>query len=212
MDSDGPVEKSDIELLDGWIAGELPAGNELVHRYFDSVRKYFANAVSHDDLQDLTQDTFRKLTQSKHKFERRSSFRTYLFGIARNTLRDYLRARYRGKGVFDPLEQSVIDHGGVRPSQAMAEIERHHALLTCVRALPVGTKQMLELYYWQDFTARELAVIHELEYDKTVSSRLAAARSRLAACLGRGDGPDELADLETQLRELAQFFESGPLT
>lgn len=204
-------DDSDIELLGRWKQGDKAAGQKLVNRYFDQIRKYFTNAVDDDARNDLTQETFRKLIEAIHRFEGRSSFRTYLFQIARFTLYDFLSHQYKKLDKFDPLTHSVVDHGGVRPSSVIANVERHHAILVCMRALPVATKELLELYYWHDFTGPELAETMGIP-ERTVRARLSAAKKRLHECQAAGGGSDGEPDseLETRLRELGQFFESGP--
>lgn len=190
---------------------EASDATALIDRHFDEVRKFFANAVDDDAREDLTQETFLRLMKALPNFEGRSSFRTYLFKIAHNTLYDYLRKKYKGRGKFDPLEHSVIDHGGVRPSYIIAEIDRYEALLACLRALPVETKELLELYYWHGLTGRELAEFYGLASEASAHGRLGAARKRLRACLVHGAQPPRPdVDLEEQLRKLGEFFDSVP--
>lgn len=205
------TEDSDLELVSAWRSGDRRAGQLLVSRYYDQVRAFFLNAVGDAERDDLVQETFRRLVSAKDKFEGRSSFRTYLFRIARFTLIDFLRPRYRGKGDFDPLLHSVEDSGCVSPSHLITAIERHQQLLACIRKLPVETKQLLELYYWHDCTADELAEAMEIP-ERTLRTRLVAAKKRLRQCMAAaGDvaGAETDAALESQLRELGEFFESG---
>lgn len=86
--------------------------------------------------------------------------RTYFFRVARGVLVDHLRRRYRKD--FDPLTHSVMDLGAATPSRVFVELERTHALLACLRALPLETKLLLELYYWNGLTATELGEVFEV--------------------------------------------------
>ena len=203
----------DLELLARWREGDRRAGQQLVARYFDQIRGFFINSVSDEEREDLVQDTFRRLVGAKDRFEGRSSFRTFLFRIAHNTLIDFYRKRGRGKFDFDPMLHSVADLDGVSPSHLVTAVERHQQLLACVRALPLETKQLLELYYWHDFTAAQIAETMGIN-ERTLRSRLVAARKRLIKALaeqaeGGGQAGGEEPELDSALRELGQFFSSG---
>ncbi|PRQ09647.1 ECF RNA polymerase sigma-E factor [Enhygromyxa salina] len=206
-------DDTDLQLIERWREGDRRAGNLLVDRYFAQLRAFFLTAVGDADREDLVQETFRRLVSAVPNFEGRSSFRTYLFKIARFTLLDFLRQRYRGKGEFDPMLHSVEDVDGVSPSHLVTAIERHQQLLGCVRKLPVETKQLLELYYWHDHTAAELAEGFGIP-ERTLRSRLVAARNRLHACMQDGAAPTNELDLalEGQLRQIGEFLRSGRVT
>lgn len=208
---------ADFDTLQRWRDGDRKAGDALVTEYYDHVRTFFTNAVSDDERQDLTNETFKRLMDAMQKFERRSSFRTFLFTIARNSLNDHLRRRYREQERgFDPLTHSVEDVERATPSRAVAELERYRQLVECLRALPVDTKQMLELYYWQDCTAEELADIYEIE-PATIRTRVHAARQRLKKALAdlvdkKSTGPRETEDdFERDLRAVGTLLRLGPV-
>ncbi|EDM78231.1 RNA polymerase sigma-70 factor [Plesiocystis pacifica SIR-1] len=204
------AKRDERELLQRWQAGDAEAGNELVIRHFDAVRLFFLNAVSDREREDLLQETFKRVVAAVGTFEGRSSFRTFLFVIARRTLYDHLRQRYRGKGQFDEMTHSVVDQGA-SPSHLVTQIESHRRLLQCLRGLPVQTKELLELYYWQDMTGNELAEIQGIP-ERTLRSRLGTARKALRDCFVRcapAAGDADEPDLEGALRELGEFFRTG---
>ena len=95
------ADDPDLELLARWRDGDRRAGHLLLSRYFDQVRGFFINSVGDDEREDLIQETFRRLVGAVGSFEGRSSFRTFLFRIAHNTLIDFYRRRGRGKHDFD---------------------------------------------------------------------------------------------------------------
>jgi RNA polymerase sigma-70 factor (ECF subfamily) len=205
-----PPSRTEMELLTAWQAGDRRAGQLLVARYYPQVRRFFINAVEDRHRADLVQETFQRLVKSVQRFEGRSSFRTYLYRIARNTLNEHLKRSYRGTGAFDPLEHSVVDIHGISPSGAVMDLQRHQRLLECIRSLPVETKQLLELYCWQDLTASELAEVFDVP-ETTIRNRLAAARKRLHDAMQATDGVRHSdAQLDRLLQEIGEFFEAGP--
>lgn len=208
---------ADFDLLQRWRSGDRKAGDQLVAKHFDPVRKFFVNAVDDEDRKDLTNETFRRLMDAMESFDGRSSVRTFLYGIARNVLYDHLRRRYRrdARG-FDPLTHTVEDVEGATPSRVVAELDRYRRLVELLRALPVETKQLLELFYWHDCTAKELAEIHEIE-PGTVRTRLHAARQRLKEALAEGGarqgapGGEEAEDeIARDLRAVGLLLTQGP--
>ena len=169
------ADVSDTELLDRWRGGDARAGEKLATRYFMPIRAYFLNKApaAHEDL---VQEVFVRLSSKRDSYAGRSSFRVFLFGVARMVLLEYLRAKQKAAR-FDPMEHSVADTQGGRMSSLMARGESHRLLLDALRELPLADQEILELYYWQKLTAREIAEVQGLP-EPTIRSRVRAALKR----------------------------------
>jgi RNA polymerase sigma-70 factor (ECF subfamily) len=100
----------DAELLMRWQAGDLGAGDELASRYFTILRAYFLTKAP-SDYEDLVSATFLRLIAKREGFRGESSFRVYLFGMARIILLEHFRARRRDDR-FEPMQTSVAEHEG----------------------------------------------------------------------------------------------------
>jgi RNA polymerase sigma-70 factor (ECF subfamily) len=214
-----PAQDSDMTLFELWRAGDLAAGNALVTRYFGTVRRLFATAVGHDDRQDLVQETFARLMRAKESFRQDCTFRTFLFSIARHVLHDHLRARHREQN-FDPLTHSVEDVDEETPSRAVAMLREYGNLIERMRALPIDTKMMLEMYYWHDLTANELGEIYGISA-ATVRTRMHAARKRLKRDPSETPPqktedasdlqlPEPEDSVDSRLRAIGKLMASGP--
>src|SRR5678815_5111695 len=81
----GPMVDPDLALLDRWCAGDADAGNQLFRRHFATVYGFFEHKVV-GEVDDLVQETLVRCVSSRETFERRSTFRTYLFAVARRVL------------------------------------------------------------------------------------------------------------------------------
>lgn len=166
----------DDELVSEWRSGHSAAGDRLIERYTESLWRFFSNKVAYSP-EDLVQQTVLACWESIFRYEGRSSFRVFLFGIARNVLYHHYRDRNLA---FDPLTSSVLslkaDSGS--PMGYVSEREENRLLLRVLRELPVQTQLLLELFYWEDVSNRELAAIVGIPVG-TVKSRLRKARAEL---------------------------------
>jgi RNA polymerase sigma factor (sigma-70 family) len=97
---------SDVALLDAWRDGDKSAGNTLFERHFEALYRFFRNKID-DGIEDLVQETFLACIATKDSFRGDSSFRTYLFVIARNTLYAHWKKRARRANDVDIGELSV---------------------------------------------------------------------------------------------------------
>ena len=171
---------TDLELLDRWCNGDSAAGNQLALRHFDSLYRFFDNKVG-SDIDDLIQATFLACVRSRDQFRRQSSFRTYLFTIARHELYRYLRERQRHREDID-VDEVSIQQLGTSPSGKLARSQEHKRLLLALRSLPVEQQVMLELHYWEDMSAAELAEVFGITEPAT-HMRLSRARKALRASM-----------------------------
>ncbi len=167
---------SDMELFDRWCADDLRAGNELFERHFQSMQRFFDRKIENDS-HDLIQETFLACIKSRTQFRKCSSFRTYLFGIARITLLSYWRKQRRDLATINFEQSSVMDLRTSIGTQIVRQDERGQLLIALAK-LPVDSQSLLELYYWHELDAKELSDIFGVEVP-TIRSRLFRARSVL---------------------------------
>lgn len=200
--SDGSVAvmpPEDAELVERWRAGEQAAGETLFARYFDALYRFFATKCAEPG--DLTQATLLAVVRSRQQFAGRSSFRTYLFSIARNELYDHLRAQKRHG--FDPEVSSIIDLA-TTPATRLDRNDDHRRLCLALRELPIEQQTLLELHYWEDLDAAALAEVFDSP-PTTIRTRLHRARQALRERLLAGPlpaaTPSTVEDLDSWARQ-----------
>lgn len=190
----------DFELLERWCAGQRDAGNELLERHFQSLYRFFSNKVQ-DDLDELVQATMLACVRSVGQFRRQSSFKTYLFGIARNQLYTYFRQRERDRKHLDFGVTSLADMG-ITPGERIHRGRRQALLLDALRKLPVEQQVLLELYYWEEMSVGELSELFDIAETAT-RARLTRARRSLRRHYDElTDGESRADDLDAQVRSL----------
>ena len=189
----------DFELLQAWRDGDKQSGDQLFDAHFGSVHRFFLNKVDQATAEDLTQATFMGCVQGRDRFASQSSFRTYLFSIARNQIFMHFRKRGRQDNLIEFKSVSVADLGA-SPKTLTEAKEEQLLLLRALRKLPVDFQIAVELYYWEGLSTAELAEVLEVPAG-TVRSRLARAREHLAKHI------EELAQSPEHHRSTMHGFE-----
>lgn len=180
----------DRELLQAWREGDRRAGSELFSRHFDDLYGFFRNKVhSGDAAEDLVQQTMLACVRNRDGFRGDSSFRTYLFTIARSRLIDLYRRRAR---TDEPDGISSLLDPAQSPSTWFRASERKQQLLAALGQLSFDHQLALELHYVQGFKGPELAEVLAIP-EGTVRSRLRRARAALVERLA-ALGEQGLAD------------------
>ena len=143
----------DFSLLMRWRADDRQAGEQLCARYFDEIYRFFEYKIA-EKADDLVQQTFMACVRARDQFRNDASFRTYLFTIARNELYMELRKTRRD---FVDLEVSSLNELVTSPSQLLGKQRELARLRAALREIPVEQQLLLELHYWHDMPAAELA-------------------------------------------------------
>jgi RNA polymerase sigma-70 factor (ECF subfamily) len=207
------VKDPDLELLLQWRGGERKAGERLLTKHFGSIRRYFRLKFP-DAHEDLLQETFSRIVQNRDEFRGESTFKTYLFRIARYVGNEHLRKCYRHGGDFSPANSSLADLTGRRHSSLLAKREDHRLLLDALQHLSLEQQEVIDLYYWEGLTAKEVGEAIEAP-ESTVRSRLRLAVRHLARLhheLGQQEHSRELSedDVERWLHALRKELERAP--
>jgi RNA polymerase sigma factor (sigma-70 family) len=167
------VVPSDLELLERWRGGDAAAGEDLFERHFDAVVRFFRNKTD-EAAEDLVQQTFLGCMRGQQRFRGDASFRTYLFVVAHNVLKNHYRRRGRAEAEVDFSVSSVFDLAP-SPSLIVARRQEHQRLLEGLRRIPLELQVALELHYWEGLSATEIGIVLELPAG-TVKTRLRRAK------------------------------------
>jgi RNA polymerase sigma factor (sigma-70 family) len=182
---------TDFELLDAWAEGDRRAAKTLLERHFSAVFRFFRNKVG-DGVEDLVQETMLACVQSRDRFRRESSFRTYVFATARHVLLGYFKKQRRATDPLDSETSCVADLAPT-PSAVAVQKAEHRLLLAAMRRIPIDSQIVLELYHWEDLTGPQLAEVLEIT-EAAMRSRLYRAKQELRRQMELVAGSAELLE------------------
>ena len=174
------------QLLAAWRDGDEDAGEILFERYYESLSRFFRSKAG-EQAPDLIQRTFLVLVETQARIREGTTFQAYLFGVARNILLEHYRGKRRDGERFDPAERSVEDFGPT-PTTLIAQVQETQLLLQALRKIPVESQMILELYYWESMTAKDIGDVLEIP-EGTRGTLPRSARTRA------GLGAEEVEDL-----------------
>lgn len=116
------------------------------------------------DAEDVLQKVYVKVLSGRARYDGRSAFRTWLFGVIRNTAHEHARglrgherraerlAREAGTGVSEEE----------RPDERLERRERAERLRGALARLPDRQREVLQLVFYQDMTIREAADVMQV--------------------------------------------------
>jgi RNA polymerase sigma-70 factor (ECF subfamily) len=183
---------TDEQLLLDYLSGAPGAFEELVRRHFQELHQFvlrFTNNASAAD--DIVQDAFVQMHQSAANFDPSRRLKPWLFTIAANKARDYLRSRSRRQEVPLDAQIGTEGEGGQRFADLLADPatgtldelaaeETRQLVRNVVDRLPPNLREVLVLAYFHRFPYKELAEILNIPLG-TVKSRLHAAVAEFGA-------------------------------
>ncbi|AOM83351.1 RNA polymerase sigma factor [Salisediminibacterium beveridgei] len=152
----------DHELIEAAISGDEFALRRLHDLYVTQVFSYvYGQVASYHDAEEVLQDIFYKVAMKMNTFSGKSTFKTWVFSIARNTVLDYHRqAKKRNRSIateeeklrtLSPLTTSSED-------EVILQDEIREALIL-MNELPETYRTVLHLRVIEEFTVEETAAI-----------------------------------------------------
>ncbi len=164
-------------------------------RYLPRVYRYVFYRVgeSAEDAEEVAQDVFLAAIQAAGRYRGEASALSWLYGIARHKVADFVRRQRRGRrcpesllSYDDPDLAPLIEAEAPDGASPAGEAERVRALL---QTMPPDECDALVLRYVEGFTVREIAAVLGRS-EKAAESLLSRARRR-AFALGKEYFTDE---------------------
>lgn len=188
---------SDLEIISRILSGEVALYEVIIRRYnpylFKIGRSYGYN---HHDTEDLMQDSFINAYSNLHKFENRSSLKTWLVKIMLNQCY-HKRQKFSFKNEIpsDRLEQNsgtpMFSQNTRNTSQTVMNNELKHILETAPLEIPEDYRNVFTLRELNGMSTRETAEALEIS-EANVKVRLNRAKAMLREEIEKVYSPEEI--------------------
>lgn len=181
---------SDEKVFERYRRGESALLRTLIERHHDDLIRFLTRLIGdRSTAKDVFQETFLQIHVSAETFDATRKFRPWLFTIAANKGRDYLRKRGRRQSMEisapvgpDGDGPSIVDLMRIdvpSPDAALDAAERDEQVQRALGALSPTMREILLLAYFQRLTYAQMAEDLEIPLG-TVKSRLHAAVAAFA--------------------------------
>ncbi|MFE7064729.1 sigma-70 family RNA polymerase sigma factor [Sutcliffiella sp. NPDC057660] len=146
----------------------------VMDQYGEEIKRLIYSYVKdHSIIDDITQDTFLNFYNQLHTFQYKSEIKTWLFRIAINKCKDYLRStKYKTHLILDYFNNKN------EPEQHAIQKQRNNALIYEVMRLPIKYREIIILFYYKDLSISEISSLIDLN-ENTIKTRLNRARQKL---------------------------------
>ena len=144
----------------------------LVKKYIDTVfRIALGYTKSATDAEDIVQDVFLALLKEKKDFDSEEHIRYWLIRVAVNEGKKWLRSPWRRHVSYEAYMDAL-------PETAAESRD----ILRAVMELPVKYRMPIYLYYYEEYSTREMAQLLRIS-QTAVTTRLNRARQKLKPLL-----------------------------
>ena len=141
-----------------FLAGDDEGLHEIICTYRAGLILYLNSFVQNiHTAEDLTEDTFAEIAMKCPKFAAKSSFKTWLYAIARNITAKHLRKHAKLSVVPLESQEYLADEENLESNYIKTEQE--HMVHQALHRLKLEYRQVLYLIYFEEFTNAEAALI-----------------------------------------------------
>ena len=166
-----------------FLDGDEAAFDEILRIYRDNLT-FFINRYVHDPdvAEDIAIDVFVQLLVHRHRYNFKTSLKTYLFMIGRSRVIDYLRRKNRFRMVdVDEVEAELADE--MTPEEFALGDERKRLVNEAIWKLPDEMRVAVHLVYFENLTYEEAAKVMK-KNRKQVDNLLYRAKGLLRSIIG----------------------------
>lgn len=184
----------DAELMLRLKNGEDRVLNELIVRWQKPLAAFIYRYIGREaEALDLAQETFVRVYETRHRYTVRAKFSTWLFAIAGNLCRNYLRwQRRHGGSVLESWDTEDVELAELlwspedSPDQALIRSESNAIIGEAIRKLPHELKAVVLLYEYEGLSYEEISYVLRCSA-KAIEMKLYRARKLLRERLLHSD-------------------------
>ena len=152
-----------------------------VIQYSDMVLRIAVNYCKElPDAEDMVQDVFLKLYESRSRFADEEHAKRWLIRVTVNLCKNHLKSAWRRRTQLVEHEkmESVFEQAPCGCTAESAGDGGEDALFEAVVSLPEKYRSVVHLYYYEEYSIKEIAVLLHLS-ETAIQTRLMRARKKL---------------------------------
>lgn len=162
-------------IVDGIKSGDKNSFDELYEEYnLILFRTAYLILGNKEDSEDVLQDTFVSIYTNINRLKDPSKLKSWIFTILKNKA----FTKYKNRNREFPDDEISIKFDDEINSNLENEIAIKSDLQKCLMKLEPKEREVIVLYYFNEFSIREIAKI-EKAFEGTIKSRLYRARKKL---------------------------------
>jgi RNA polymerase sigma factor (sigma-70 family) len=179
-------EASDEELMLRYAAGDPAAFELLYRRHRGPLYRFLLRQAGDAAAEELLQDVWIRVINSRDRYEVRAKFKTWLYTIAHNRLMDLHRSGGRALLIAGEQGEALIAEAPDGDLAVEVRLDNKRALERLLAALAELPDEQREAFLLQQESELSLEQIAEATGAgrETVKSRLRYAFAKLRAALG----------------------------
>ncbi len=177
-----------------FLDGDESGFDDLIHLYHDHLIYFIYRYVKNfETAEDLAADTFMELIVHKKRYSFGSSFKTYLFSIAKNKAIDHIR-REKRLFLFAPenlpteYDDALIDYDAVE--RTVIANDEMRQLKNVIHSLHADYAAYLHLSVFESLKNDEIAKIMK-KSPKQITNLAYRAKKALAEAIGKEETANE---------------------
>src|SRR5688572_15436261 len=150
--------QNDAAFVTAALARDKAAFGVLMERHSPMIQRVIWHRVyDHELTRDLTQETFLQAYLSLEDLRDPARFRSWLYGIALNVCRMFLRRRIPDTLSWEALQGGVYMPDAVSPEEIAERLELRRTVAAAINRLSPAHREAVSLFYYEDFGIAESA-------------------------------------------------------
>jgi RNA polymerase sigma-70 factor, ECF subfamily len=153
--------------------------DQLMQEYSDDIlHLVYTYVKDRTTAEDLTQEIFLKCYEKLNQFNQQATLKTWVYRIASNHCKDYLRSWHYRKIT---LSDKILDYIPSKSKQVEEEIianSEENILTNAVMNLPLKYREVVFLHYYEELSLAEISKITTVNIS-TIKTRLKRAKELL---------------------------------
>ncbi|MBU2702841.1 RNA polymerase sigma-70 factor (ECF subfamily) [Sporomusaceae bacterium BoRhaA] len=174
---------SDEELARQIQQGDETALETMIVRYHSKIFSYiYLMSKNYHSANDITQEVFIKICRSIRTYHPEFPFKAWIYAIALNTCKNYLKSAYVQKNVFGlEMSENIWDSEDT-PEESLRKQDEREAIMEVLTKLSDIHREVIILRFYEELKLEEIALVLNIPVG-TVKSRLSNGLNNLKKLL-----------------------------